>query len=143
MSTSRICRYASGVWAAAAFLAGCGGSQPSLAGSSVAAQSRDSVGNIYWNKKRLRLQYPSKSRADAVLSYWGPDGYSTYPIICKAGGQISVTPHRTRGNPSGYEHVTYSFQARSAGPDDCSFTAVLNNTGSPPFAILRLHIDGS
>jgi hypothetical protein len=99
-------------------------------------------GNITWNKSAVRLRYPSTKHARAELSYFGPDGYYTLPVYCKNGGEIATTPHRQWGNPKKYLHVEYWFQAQSAGPDDCSFTAILNNTGSPPIAILKIHITG-
>ncbi len=97
------------------------------------------MGNIYWNKPRLRLVYPSKSYAKATLTYWAPNGYSTEPY-CKRGGSFSATTHHQGGNPKGYMHVVYWFKAKTAGPDDCAFTATLDNTGSPPISILKLHI---
>ncbi len=99
-------------------------------------------GNITWNKNAVRLRYPLTKHARAELSYFGPDGYNTLPVYCKNAGEITTTPHRQWGNPKKYLHVEYWFQAQSAGPDDCSFTAILNNTGSPPIAILKIHITG-
>jgi hypothetical protein len=126
-------------------MAGCGGA--SSAGPPGAMQQPTSVskaynGNIYWSKARLRLPYPPSSPGKATLTYFGPDGYYTYPVYCKNGGKISATPHRKFGNPKAYLHVVYWFKAQTPGPDDCSFTAVLNNTGSPPIAIIKLHING-
>jgi hypothetical protein len=77
----------------------------------------------------------------ALLTYWAPNGYFTEPVYCKNGGKISATAHRKYGNPSAYMHVVFWFKALSAGPDECGFTAVLNNTGSPPIAVIELHID--
>ena len=130
---------------AAAVLTACNASQPAnppagLVNSSAARSATakaDYNGNIYWNKKSVRLRYPSNSHARAELSYFGPDGYYALPVYCKNGGQISATTHRQWGNPKNYLHVEYWFQAQSAGPDDCSFTAILSNTGSPPIAILK------
>jgi len=99
------------------------------------------TGNIYWNKKRLRLPYPPKGHVEAVLSYWAPDGYFTEPNYCRNGGTFSATVHRTWGNPKAYMHAAYWFTAESAGPDRCAFTAVLNNTGSPPIAIIKLDLE--
>jgi hypothetical protein len=134
--------------AVVAVFAGCGNPQSSLggpniapAGSRGASPATGSCCNIFWNKNRLRLPYPTKGHAQAVLTYWAPNGYFTYPIYCQNGGQISATAHRTWGNAQGYMHVVYWFKAKSAGPDRCSFTAVLSDTGSPPFAIIRLRIE--
>ncbi|HEY2473670.1 MAG TPA: hypothetical protein VGI19_02605 [Candidatus Cybelea sp.] len=128
---------------AAAALTACGGSQPTapaVPASANAAVKPSYNGNIYWNKHGVQLRYQSNSHGRAELSYFGPDGYYTEPIYCKHGGQISATTHRQWGNPKEYLHVEYWFQAQSSGPDVCSFTAILNNTGSPPIAILNLHI---
>jgi hypothetical protein len=95
-------------------------------------------GNIYWNKTRVRL--PLRGHAEAVLSYWGVDGYYTEPNYCRNGGQFSATVHRTWGNPKKYLHVLYWFRAKTRLPDECAFTAVLNNTGSPPIAVIELTI---
>ncbi len=105
-------------------------------------QDAHGPGNIYWRPIQLDLSYRAKSRAESVLTYWGPNGYYTEPPFCKKGATFSATAHRRYGNPSTYMHVVYRFKALSPGPDDCTFTAVLNNTGSPPIAILRLHIHG-
>lgn len=134
----------------AAVLTACNATQPanpSVAHASEAAARYSRAkptynGNIYWNKKGVHLRYPSISHARAELSYFGPDGYYTLPVYCKNGGQISATTHRQWGNPKNYLHVEYWFQAQSAGPDDCSFTAILSNTGSPPIAILKIHVAG-
>lgn len=123
----------------AALLAGCGGgigSAPSAA--SVAAVRQASSGNIYWSKGKLKLTYPPHGKKSVVLNFWAPDGYFTDPMYCQNGSKIAVSHGQVSGNPSGYEHVTYSFRAKSAGPDSCSYDAVLNNTGSPPIAILHI-----
>jgi hypothetical protein len=137
------------LWCAAgvAIAAGCAsptGPPPAPAATiaGVESPSEHGPGNIYWRPRRLSLPYPSKAHAEAVLSYWGPDGYFTETSYCKNGGRFSATPHRQYGNPSKYRHVVYWFKALSPGPDDCTFTVVLDNTGSPPIAILRLHIAG-
>jgi hypothetical protein len=134
--------------AAAVILVGCGSSPPSLGSSGNPASGAGQLPpatsgccNIFWNKPRLRLPYPTKSHAQAVLSYWAPNGYFTYPVDCKKGGRISVSTHRKWGNPKGYMHVLYWFEAQSPGPDRCGFTAVLSNTGSPPIATIKLRVE--
>jgi hypothetical protein len=129
------------------FLAACGAPQSASsipAGTSSSRQPNShasgSCCNIYWNKKRLSLKYASKSSAKATLTYWAPNGYFFDPVECQHGSQISVDPRGSWGDPSGYEHVIVKFTARSAGPDQCAITAVLNGTGSPPLASLRLRI---
>jgi hypothetical protein len=143
MKTSSILRFALCVCAGVLVLAGCSGTQtaqtPNAAIPSHAAPQLGS-GNIFWNKAALHVAYPSKSHRKAVLTYWAPDGYYTLPVSCKNGGRISATPHQKSGDPSGYMHVVYWFKAKTPGPDSCSFTAVLNNTGSPPIAIIDLFI---
>jgi hypothetical protein len=125
-----------------AVLVGCAGAQSPI-GSSPAASAlqRYSSGNIFWNKAGVRLRYGATRPAKAVLTYWGPDGYYTAPLYCRGDTQISVKHGRNHGNPSDYLHVTYFFRALSQGPDQCQFTAILNNTGSPPIAIINLHVD--
>jgi hypothetical protein len=131
---------------AVAALSACGASQsPSPAaalGSAVEKTNAkpDYNGNIYWNKKSVRVRSSSLKGARAELSFFGPDGYSTYAPYCKNGSALTATPHRQWGNPKKYLHVAYRFTTASAGPDDCSFTVVLDNTGSPPFATLKIHI---
>jgi hypothetical protein len=135
--------YLLSVCATVAMLDSCGAPHGQLATPSTMSQSsRQANGNIYWSRNRLRLPYPSRSHGRAILTYFGPDGYFTYPVFCKRGGSVSATPHRTFGNPSSYLHVVYWFKAQTPGPDDCAYTAVLNNTGSPPIAIVKLHIEG-
>jgi hypothetical protein len=136
-------RYALSLCAALAIVSGCGGSQPATTGATTPDVSarRDSTGNIYWNKKKLNLPYPTKSAQKATLTYWAPDGYFTMPIYCKASGQISAKPGHPYGNPSGYMHVVYGFKALTAGPNQCGFSAVLGNTGSPPIAVIKLHVE--
>jgi hypothetical protein len=126
---------------AAALLAGCGGSQAAPSTTGVGAASRDSFGNIYWNKHRVDLHSPPATHATATLTYWAPDGYETVGPSCKHGGTIAATTHRSWGDPSGYMHVVYWFKAKTAGPDACGFSAILQNTGSPPIAPIKLHID--
>lgn len=77
---------------------------------------------------------------DAVLTYWAPNGYYLTPLYCQNGSQITETPGRTKGSPSGYERVKYSFTTQGPGPDDCVVDAVLGNTGSPPIAVLKIRI---
>ena len=120
---------------------GCAGAPISSGATSVISTSRESTGNIYWNKRRVHLKYPSTSPGRAVLTYWAPNGYFTEGPSCKRGGKVSATPHRQWGNPSGYMHVRYSFKALTAGPDKCGFSAILNGTGSPPIAPITLDID--
>jgi hypothetical protein len=121
---------------ASALLSGCGGASLKTEPGVVAASA---PGNIYWNKPALRLKADG-ARGEAVLSYWGPDGYYTEPLYCKNGGQISATTHGHRGKRTGYVHVVYWFKALSHNPDECGFSAVLNNTGSPPIAVIKLRI---
>jgi hypothetical protein len=136
-------RYALSLCAATAIVTGCGGSQPAMPGAMTPEVSagRDSSGNIYWNKKKLNLPYPTKAAAKATLTYWAPNGYFTEAIYCENGGRISAKHGRPSGDPSGYMHVVYRFKALTAGPDDCGFSAVLSNTGSPPIAVIALHIE--
>jgi hypothetical protein len=139
----RFNRYALSLCVAGAIVSGCGGSQPAVTGTTTAGVSArsDSSGNIYWNKKNLNLPYPTKPAAKATLTYWAPNGYYTVPVYCKTKGRISAKHGHPFGDPSGYMHVVYRFKARTAGPDDCGFSAVLNNTGSPPIAVIALHIE--
>jgi hypothetical protein len=125
-----------------AVLAGCAGAQ-SPSGSTPApfVQHKYSSGNIFWNKAGVRLRYGATHPAKAVLTYWGPDGYYTAPLYCRGDTQISVKHGRSHGNPAGYLHVAYVFRALSHGPDQCQFTAILNNTGSPPIATINLRIE--
>jgi hypothetical protein len=123
-------------------IAGCGSPAARVVVPGLAPQSLRAPGNIYWNKRRLNLPYPAMSHGQAILTYWGPDGYYTEPHFCKGNGRFSATAHRHYGNQSKYVHVVYWFKALSPGPDDCAFTAVLNNTGSPPIAIVKMRIGG-
>jgi hypothetical protein len=139
----RLSSYALSLCAGVAILSGCGGPQAAMTGATTPDVSarRDSTGNIYWNKKKLNLPYPTKPAAKATLTFWAPNGYYTVPVSCKtSGGRISVKHGRPFGDSSGYEHVAYSFKALTAGPNDCGFSAVLSGTGSPPIAVLELHI---
>lgn len=123
----------------AALLSGCGGGVASSPAAPSAAAVRNATsGNIYWSKGKLRLPYPAHGAKRVVLTYWGPDGYFTEPIYCQNGSNIAVSHGKPSGKSSGYQHVVFSFRAKSAGPDTCSYDAVLNNTGSPPIAILHL-----
>jgi hypothetical protein len=121
---------------ASALLSGCGGGPLKAEPSAIAASA---PGNIYWNKSALRLQSDGE-HAQAILTYWGPDGYFTQPGYCKNGGRISATTHGRSGKRTGYVHVVYWFKALTHKPDQCGFSAVLNNTGSPPIAVIKLHI---
>lgn len=126
----------------AALLAGCGGGvspRPSAAALAPAVR-QSSTGNIYWSKSKLKLQYPPLGKKEVVLNFWAPNGYFTEPMYCRNGSTIAVSHGKAKGNPSGYEHVVYSFRATKAGPDSCDYDAVLNGTGSPPIAILHLVI---
>lgn len=124
-------------WLAVALLAGCAGApSPYTLGSAFPA----STVNIYWNKASLHVKYAPGVHGQAILSYWGPNGYYTDPPTCKNGGKISATARRTWGNRSKYLHVLYWFKARSKGPDYCTFTAILDNTGSPPIATIEVRI---
>jgi hypothetical protein len=125
----------------AALLIGCAGgvaSSPQTAGA--AAAHRASSGNIYWSKGKLKLPYPPRGKKEAVLNFWGPDGYYTEAPYCQKGSKIAITHGKVKGDPSGYEYIVYTFRAKSAGPDSCAYDAVLNNTGSPPIAVLHLSI---
>jgi hypothetical protein len=128
-----------------ALLAACAASQSSpavpqgtLSNQSGIARASGSCCNIFWNKKRLNLHYGGSEKAE--LTYWGVNGYYLYPVQCDNGGQITVTQGRTWGDPSQYEHTKFLFSTISPGPDRCSLTAVLNNTGSPPIAVIKLNI---
>ncbi|HEX3672277.1 MAG TPA: hypothetical protein VHT92_11295 [Candidatus Cybelea sp.] len=130
---------------AALVLAACGAAQIPRNSPALSQQARtapQTTGNIYWSKRRLDLGSAPSKGGRAVLTYWGPDGYYTYPVYCKNGGNVSATPHRTWGNPKKYLHVIFWFKAQTPGPDRCAFEAVLANTGSPPFAIIKLKISG-
>ncbi|MGA2760797.1 MAG: hypothetical protein ABSF08_10815 [Candidatus Cybelea sp.] len=120
---------------ALALFPGCGGTalkaEPGVAASA--------PGNIYWNKPDLRLKGDG-ARGEAILTYWAPDGYYTEPVYCQNGGRISATTHGHRGKRTGYVHVVYWFKALTYKPDRCGFSAVLNNTGSPPIAVIKLRI---
>lgn len=98
------------------------------------------TGTISWSKTKLKLPYPPRGKKEVVLKFWGPNGYFTYPMDCQNGSKIAISHGKIKGDPSGYEHVVYTFRAKNAGPDTCSYDAVLNNTGSPPIAILHLAI---
>jgi hypothetical protein len=121
---------------ASALLSGCGGGPLKAEPSAIAASA---PGNIYWNKPALKLQSDGE-HAQAILTYWGPDGYFTQPGYCKDGGRISATTHGRSGKRTGYVHVVYWFKALTHNPDQCGFSAVLNNTGSPPIAVIKLRI---
>jgi hypothetical protein len=128
-------------------LAGCAmmlsacasGASPASSAAFAPAVRQASTGNIYWSKGKLKLQYQG-GKKEVVLNFWAPNGYMAGPMYCKNGSQIAVAHNKAKGNPAGYEHVTYSFKAESSGPDTCSYDAVLSNTGSPPIAILHLTI---
>jgi hypothetical protein len=100
----------------------------------------DDYGNIRWNKATIHV-YKSKGADTALLTFWAKDGYFTYPISCKSGGQLVATPGTVKGNPNRYDRVKYSFVAKTGKPDQCTFTAVLDNTGSPPIAILTIYLN--
>jgi hypothetical protein len=121
---------------ASALLLGCGSASLKAEPSVTAATA---PGNIYWNKTGLRLKADG-ARGVAILSYWGPDGYYTEPVYCKNGGRISATTHGHSGKRTGYVHVVYWFKALTHSPDECGFSAVLYNTGSPPIAVINLRI---
>jgi hypothetical protein len=95
---------------------------------------------IWWNKMHLTLRYPSQPTKDAVLRYWGPKGYHLTQFYCQNGSQLTATLERTWGNVTALMHARYSFTTASPGPDRCAIDAVLNNTGSPPIAILKIRI---
>ena len=120
--------------------AGAGIATPQTAASAVRRAPAPS-GNIYWNKRHVRLQYAPRSHGRALLTYWGPDGYFTTGVACKRGGRVTATPRRHRGNGSGYVTVVYWFTARTPGPDTCGFSAILGGTGSPPVAPITLDIE--
>jgi hypothetical protein len=104
-----------------------------------AARTND-YGNIRWNKATVHI-YKSKSAPSATLTFWAKDGYFTYPNSCQNGGKFVATPGSVTGNPNRYDRVKYSFVAKTGKPDQCTFTAVLNNTGSPPIATLTVYLN--
>ena len=125
----------------AALLSACAGgvaSSPQTGAAPGAAMRPASTGNIYWSKGKLHLAYPPHGKKSTVLNFWGPDGYSLQPLSCQNNSKIAITHGKVQGDPSGDEHVVYTFRAKSAGPDTCALDAVLDNTGSPPIAILHL-----
>lgn len=125
----------------AALLIGCAGGVASTPQTvPAAAAHRATSGTISWSKGKLKLPYPPRVKKEVVLTFWGPDGYYTEAPYCQNGSKIAITHGKIKGNPSGYEYVVYSFRAKSAGPDSCQYSAVLNNTGSPPIAVLNLSI---
>ncbi|HXM06488.1 MAG TPA: hypothetical protein VN936_03450 [Candidatus Acidoferrum sp.] len=113
---------------------------PSAASLSTPTVRTNDYGNIRWNKSSIHI-YKSKGPKSAVLTYWAKDGYSTYPISCQNGGSFGAQQGKTSGNPNRYDHVKYSFVAKTGKPDQCTFTAVLNNTGSPPIATLTVYLN--
>src|SRR5580692_8796214 len=112
---------------------------PSAALSVPAARTND-YGNIRWNKPSLHL-FKSKGAQTALLSFWAKDGYFTYPMSCQNGGKVVATPGKVAGNPNRYDHVKYSFVAKTGKADQCTFSAVLNNTGSPPITTITLYLN--
>jgi hypothetical protein len=143
MKILRFSRYVLSVGAAIAIVSGCGGSQAGMTGATTPDVSarHDSTGNIYWNKKRLNLPYPTKPAQKATLTFWAPNGYFTVPVYCKTSGRISAKHGRPFGNPYGYMQVVYNFKALTAGPNECGFSAVLSGTGSPPIAVIKLNVE--
>lgn len=125
---------------AAMLVAGCAAPATSFGTGGAAALRAKSSGNIYWNKASLALRYPAHGHRDAVLTFWAPDGYFTEGVYCKNKGKVAASAHRQWGDPSGNEHAVYWFTAKTAGPNECGFSAVLNGTGSPPIAVLKLPI---
>jgi hypothetical protein len=131
-------------FALVALLTACAGSHSSAgipSSDSSAGRSRvaGTCCTLWWSKKRLTLRDGVMARA--VLTFWSRNGYFFYPADCEHGSQISVATGRTWGDPSTYEHVVVKFKTQGPGPDRCAITAVLNNTGSPPLATLKLRID--
>jgi hypothetical protein len=122
-------------------LAACASTSASTPPSPWAAPNALHAGNklIQWNKTALYLNPPRGGKV-AVLTYWAPDGYSTYPIACEGGAAIQATKRRTFGNPKQYYHDSFLFVAKQH-KGKCEFTAALNNTGSPPTAILTIYVD--
>jgi hypothetical protein len=126
---------------AAISMAACAAqSAQTVPASQLVSPASGSCCNIFWSKHRLRLPYPPKTHKTAVLTYWGPNGYYLTAVECKNGGKIAASAHHTSGDPKAYMHVVYWFEAQTAGPDECGVSAVLNNTGSPPIAVLKFHI---
>jgi hypothetical protein len=109
-------------------------------GASALLSRPNDYGNIRWNKSSVHV-YKSKRSASATLAFWARDGYFTYPIACQNGGNIVATPGTVHGNPKRYDYVKYTFVAKTAKADTCGFTAVLNNTGSPPLTTLTLYVN--
>jgi hypothetical protein len=107
---------------------------------SLPAVRTNDYGNIRWNKTSIHV-YKSKGSTTATLTFWARDGYFTYPLSCQNGGKIEATPGTVKGNPNRYDRVKYTFVAKTAKADTCSFTAVLNNTGSPPLTTLTLYLN--
>ena len=131
------------VTACAAMLSGCGALAGGAARDATPAARHATSGTISWSRPHIHLQYPTEPPKKVVLNFWGPDGYFTEPMSCQHNSKIAISHGKTRGNPSGDEYVEYSFRAKSAGPDQCEFDAVLGTTGSPPIAILKITIGGS
>jgi hypothetical protein len=127
---------------ALAALAACGSpaTVPGSPSGAPAAVRTNDYGNIRWNKAAVHV-YKSKIGTTALLTFWAKDGYFTYPISCPNGGKFVATPGTVTGNPNRYYRVKYSFVAKTGKPDQCTFTAVLNNTGSPPIARLTVYLN--
>jgi hypothetical protein len=113
---------------------------PSAAAVSAPAVRANDYGNIRWTPTAVHV-YKSKGAATAVLTFWAKDGYFTDPISCQNGDTVIATPGKIKGNPNRYDRVKYSFVAKNAKVDKCTFTAVLNNTGSPPIAVLTVRLN--
>ena len=113
---------------------------PPAANVSAPAVQTNDYGNIRWNKTSLHV-FKSRGYATATLAFWAKDGYFTYPLSCQNGGKIEATPGKVNGNPNRYDHVQYTFVAKTAKADTCELTAVLNNTGSPPLTTIELYLN--
>jgi hypothetical protein len=113
---------------------------PPAANVSAPAVQTNDYGNIRWNKAAVHA-YKSKGATTAILTFWARDGYFKYPNSCQNGGRFVATPGKIKGNPNRYDRVKYSFVAKTGKPDQCTLTAVLNNTGSPPIATLTVHLN--
>ncbi|HEY3676097.1 MAG TPA: hypothetical protein VGK84_08915 [Candidatus Tumulicola sp.] len=113
---------------------------PSGTAASVPAVRTNDYGNIRWNKPSVHV-YKSKGASTASLTFWAKNGYILFPQSCEHGGQFVGTPGTVKGNPNRYERVQFSFVAKTGKADQCTFTAVLNNTGSPPIATLAVYLN--
>jgi hypothetical protein len=116
-----------------------GGSSVMSQPAAQAAARPNDYGNIRWNKSTIHV-YKSKA-STATLTFWARDGYFTYPMTCQNGSKVTATPGTVHGNPNRYDHVKFSFVVKTAKADQCYYTAVLNNTGSPPLTTIEIYLN--